>query len=216
MKPRGNKTLVQSDFDGTITSKDVAFLILDRFAPSDWRKLYEEYRQDKIKVGEFTRRAFALVHAGKNEILDYVRHHLELRAGLPELVQTCRERGFRFVIVSNGLDFYIETILNDLGLRDIEFHAAETRFNPRGLEVRYVSPAGEELEDAFKEAYTRLFLSQGYRTVYVGDGYSDFSAANLAHHVFAIDRLLEHCQTVKRDCVPFRDLKDIAGAIRRL
>lgn len=216
MKPKGNKTLVQCDFDGTITSKDVAFIILDRFAPRKWQEIYEDYRKDKIKVGEFNRRAFAMVRAGKKELVNYVRSHFELRAGLPELVQACHEKGFRLVIVSNGLDFYVETILSDMGLGDVEFHAAETRFDPEGLKVRYVGPGGDELEDAFKEAYTRLFLSQGYQMVYVGDGYSDFSAANLAQHVFAIDRLLEHCQEVNRECATFRDLNDVAGAIRRL
>ncbi len=217
MKPEGDsKTLLQCDFDGTITAQDVAFLILDKYAEGDWRQVHDEYRRAKIPVGEFNRRVFAMVRAGKEELTRYVRKHAQLRAGLPELVQVCREKDFRFVIVSNGLDFYIETILKDWGLGDVEFHAAETCFDPRGLKVRYVGPNGDELEDAFKEAYTRLFLSQGYRTIYVGDGYSDFVAANLAHHVFAIGNLLERCQRVNRACAAFSDLRDIAESIRLL
>jgi len=48
-----NKILIQSDFDGTLTQEDTSFLILDKFAKGDWRKILEEYRSGKISVGQF-------------------------------------------------------------------------------------------------------------------------------------------------------------------
>ncbi|MDD3265469.1 MAG: 2,3-diketo-5-methylthio-1-phosphopentane phosphatase, partial [Dehalococcoidales bacterium] len=55
------KLLFQSDFDGTITVGDISFLILDRFARGDWRSILEDYKNSRITVGEFNKRAFALV-----------------------------------------------------------------------------------------------------------------------------------------------------------
>jgi 2-hydroxy-3-keto-5-methylthiopentenyl-1-phosphate phosphatase len=60
-----NKTVVQCDFDGTITEKDVSFLLLDNFAEGNWRQLFKEYTESKMPVGTFNRRAFAMVKAAR-------------------------------------------------------------------------------------------------------------------------------------------------------
>src|SRR4030042_4471611 len=78
--------LIQCDFDGTITEEDVSFALLDAFAQGDWRKLFQQYRDKKISVGGFNTRAFALVRASKNELLEVVRSETRVRPGLPELV----------------------------------------------------------------------------------------------------------------------------------
>jgi 2-hydroxy-3-keto-5-methylthiopentenyl-1-phosphate phosphatase len=214
MAPGKNKTILQCDFDGTITVDDVSFLLLDKFAEGDWRKVLNKYREDKLTVGEFNRKVFSMVKATRQEMTDYMQKNLKLRTGLPELVRVCEKLGLRFVIVSNGLDFYIEQVLKDLGLTGIEFHAAETVFDPAGMKVRYVSPDGKEINDGFKEAYMRLFLGQGYRTIYIGNGYSDFPAASLAHKIYGIDSLLEHCQKVNVSCRVFNDLKEVAESLQ--
>jgi len=203
------QTLVQCDFDGTITHADVSYMVLDTFADGDWRKLLAEYRAGRITVGEFNTRAFAMVKADRKTLLDFIKSKLKVRAGFSQLVNYCQHRGFKFVIVSNGLDFYIEDILKELGMPDIEVFAARTEFNPEGVRVRYIGPDGNELQSDFKEAYIRLFISQGYRIIYIGNGVSDLSPARQAHHIFATDDLLDSCRQVKVDCTPFHSLADI-------
>ena len=117
--------------------------------------------------------------------------------------------------MSNGLDFYIEHILKGLGLNDVEFHAARTVFNPKGLEVAYINHEGKVMMDGFKDTYTRLFCDEGYRVVYAGDGHSDFAAASLAQKVFAIDGLLAHCQQVNFPCTTFSKLTEIAEYVEK-
>lgn len=208
--------LIQCDFDGTITEEDVSFALLDVFAQGDWREWFERYRENKIPVGEFNTRAFAMVKATRAELLEVARDKVRLRAGLHELVGYCRHRGFRFVIVSNGLDFYITTILKDAGLGDIEVYAAKARFHRRGLKVQYIGPDNTSLLSGFKEAYTRVFLRQGYRLIYVGNGPSDIAPAVLAHHVFARDGLLSGCRETGLECTPFNDLNDIVRGLESL
>ena len=208
--------IIQCDFDGTITEEDVSFTLLDTFAQGDWREWLQQYRENKISVGDFNVRAFAMVKAGREELLEVVRDKVKLRAGLHQLVTYCQRRGFRFLIVSNGLDFYIKSILKDVGLGNIEVHAAQTRFHPGGLEVQYIGPDGTPLSSHFKEAYTREFLKQGYRVVYVGNGPSDISPASQAHHVFARDGLLDCCRERNLECEPFDDLNDIVKGLELL
>ncbi len=208
--------IIQSDFDGTITEEDVSFALLDVFAQGDWREWFERYREHKITVGEFNTRAFAMVKATRAELLEVAREKARLRPGLHELVSYCRRRGFRFVIVSNGLDFYINTIMKDAGLRDIKVHAAKTRFYRGGLKVQYIGPDNTPLLSGFKDAYTKLFLKQGYRLAYVGNGPSDISPAVNAHHVFARDGMLDGCKEAGLECTPFNDLNDVVRGLESL
>jgi 2-hydroxy-3-keto-5-methylthiopentenyl-1-phosphate phosphatase len=208
--------IIQCDFDGTITEEDVSFALLDAFAQGNWREWFEKYREHKITVGEFNTRAFAMVKATRTELLRAAREMVRLRPGLQELINYCRRRGFRFVIVSNGLDFYIMTILQDAGLGDIEVHAARTRFYRSGLKVQYIGPDNTPLLSGFKEAYTRAFLKQGHRLVYIGNGPSDLAPAVHAERVFARDGMLDGCKEIGLECTPFNDLNDIVRGLESL
>jgi 2-hydroxy-3-keto-5-methylthiopentenyl-1-phosphate phosphatase len=208
--------IIQCDFDGTITEEDVSFALLDAFAQGDWRKIFQQYRDNEISVGEFNSRAFAMVKASREELLDIAKNKIKLRDGFHELVSYCRGRDFRLVIVSNGLDFYVESILNDAGLGDIEAHAAQTWSHPDGLKVQYIGPDSTPLDSDFKVAYTRLFLKNGYRVVYVGNGPSDIFAASLSQHIFARDGLLDCCREKNLQCKPFDDLHDVIRGLESL
>ena len=210
------KILIQCDFDGTLTEKDVSFLLLDAFADGDWRQLLRQYHEGKTSVNYFNTHAFAMVKADRQTLLQFAEGKVKMRAGVHELMTYCRQRGFRFVIVSNGLDFYIEAVLRDIGIENIEVFAARTQFGPKGIEARYIGPDGNQLEDSFKEAYVRLFLDRGYRLVYVGNGISDISPAKQAHYIFATDGLLDYCKQTNLNCIPFVDLNDVIRGLEQL
>jgi len=188
------KTLIQCDFDGTVTEEDASFFLLDAFAQGDWRRLLREYKEQRISVGEFNTKAFAMVKDDKPTLLEELKIKVKVRSGFKELVDYCLKKSFRLVIVSNGLDFYIKAVLKDLGLDSIEVHAAQASFHPEGMVVQYVGPDGKRLDDEFKEAYIKSFLKLGYRVIYVGNGDSDFPPAKYAHHVFATGDLLAYCR----------------------
>ena len=207
------KTLVQCDFDGTVTEEDASFFILDAFAQGDWRRLLREYKEHRISVGEFNTKAFAMVKDDKPTLLEVLKGKVEVRTGLHELVNYCLKKGFRFVIVSNGLDFYIKAVLKDLGLENIEVHAAQASFHPEGMKVQYVGPDGERLEDGFKEAYMKSFLKLGYRVIYMGNGDSDVAPVKYAHHVFATGELLAYCRENNLKYKPFENFIDVVRDI---
>ena len=210
------KTLVQCDFDGTITHQDASFLMLDAFASGDWRQLLAEYREGKIAVGHFTAQSFAMIKADRQTLLDFIKGKVDIRTGFGKLLDYCQRKGFRFVIVSNGMDFYIESILRDIGAGNVEVFAARTEFHPGGVEVKYIGPEGNQLQSDFKEAYTRLFIKEGYRVIYVGNGISDLPPAKQAHHVFATGELLTCCEEININCTPFNNLDDIIRELELL
>jgi 2-hydroxy-3-keto-5-methylthiopentenyl-1-phosphate phosphatase len=207
------KTLVQCDFDGTITEEDVSFMMLDAYAGGDWRKLFQDYEDGIITVGRFNTEAFAMVKANRQSLLDIVMDRVKIRPGFPELVECCRRKNYNFTIVSNGLDFYIEEILKSLDLKDIEVHAARTDFKPEGLAVQYVGPDGIYLDNSFKLAYVNSFLNEDYRIIYAGNGNSDFEPAKQCHDIFATGALLKRCKETNTAHNPFNDLNEITKVL---
>ena len=218
MHSTGVKTVVQCDFDSTIAEDDISFMLLDAFADGDWRQVLKEYREHKIPVGVFNTKSFGMVKADKQTMLDFIfKSGVKLRAGFDKLLTYCAKKGYKFVIVSNGLSFYIEAILKDIGVDNIEIFASEAESSPDGLKVKYIGPDGRQMQDNFKKSYVELFLSRGYRVVYIGDGYSDIIPASLADYVFARDDLLAHCQEKRLPkCTPFNDLNDVVKGLKLL
>jgi 2-hydroxy-3-keto-5-methylthiopentenyl-1-phosphate phosphatase len=210
------KTLVQCDFDGTITEEDVSFMILDAFAGGDWRQFFRDYQEGRITVGEFNNRAFSMVKADRESLLRVARGGAKVRPGFQGLIDCCRKKGYRFVIVSNGLDIYIKEILNGMGITGIEIFAARTEFGPGGIKVRYIGPDGSYLDNNVKAAYVDSFIKDGYRLVYIGDGRSDTLPAGKSHHVFATGNLVEHCRKANIACTPFSDFTEVVEVLESL
>jgi 2-hydroxy-3-keto-5-methylthiopentenyl-1-phosphate phosphatase len=141
---------------------------------------------------------------------------VRIRPGFRELLDHCSRKGFRLVIVSNGVDFYIEAILKSLGIKGVDVFAAKSRFGPQGMKVQYIGPDGAELEVGFKEAHTEVLRSDGCSVVYIGNGLSDLYPARRAKHVFAIDDLLKRCRETNLPCVPFNDFNDVVKGLETL
>ena len=209
------KILFQCDFDGTITEDDASFYILDAYAKGDWRSILQQYKEGKIPVGEFNTRAFAMVKEDEATLLSKLEENVRVRPGFRELIDHCAYRDIRFVIVSNGLAFYIEAVLRSLGIEGIEVHAANSTFTPDGVQVQYLAPDGTPLQDGFKEAYIKLFLSQGHKVLYAGNGTSDAFASRHAQTVFATGDLLDYYRRNGLNCESFDDLTDVVSLLSR-
>lgn len=210
------KTAVQIDFDGTVTLEDVSYLLLDTYADPSWRDILAEYSSGKIPVGMFNRRVFSLVKADRETMLTKVltSDRVKIRKGFCEFVGFCRERGFKTSVVSNGLEFYISAIMNNLGVDGVDIYAAENEFYPGGVKVRYVGLDGQESEEGLKEAHVRCAKEQGFDIIYIGNGESDIFPARIADRVFATEDLLIKCREEDLAYTEFNTFFDIIDAIK--
>lgn len=212
------KTAVQIDFDGTVTLEDVSFLLLDTYVGSEWRKHLDAYSTGDITVGTFNNKVFGMMKADRKTMTDFVLSspHVKMRPGFNELIDYCRKQGYKTIIVSNGLSFYIEALLKTLGIKNLEVHAAENTFFKGGMDVKYLGPDGNVMDAGFKEAYTANLHKQGYYVIYIGNGTSDIHPARLAQQVFACEDLLKACNTEKLACHPFADFFEVTEILKKL
>jgi 2,3-diketo-5-methylthio-1-phosphopentane phosphatase len=201
--------IIQCDFDGTVISNNLSVLIRERFAPARWRSIEADYLEGRLTVEESNRRQYALIKQSKEELQAFVRRHVDVRPGFAGFAADCESKGDHVVIVSSGLDFYIEVVLGELGMSGLERYCATAGFSEKGIRVTYRSHSGDVIEDGFKVGYLNWLRQRDKRIFYVGDGTSDFKAARHADYVFAtgnLARLLKEEQ-VSWSC--FADFNDI-------
>jgi len=181
--------IIQCDFDGTIIENNLSTLLRENFAPSSWLDIESDFLKGNISVEQSNKLQFALIKEPKEKLQKFVRQHIKLRAGFIDFVSYCNKRCLPFVIVSSGLDFYIEPVLNEIGLDNLELYCAQTAFTSNGIEVSYYDPEKRSINKGFKSSHLKWLRKRGGELIYLGDGLSDLDAAYQANYVFATGNL---------------------------
>jgi 2-hydroxy-3-keto-5-methylthiopentenyl-1-phosphate phosphatase len=201
------------DFDNTITTRDVTNLIWDRRLGPGWREeLLPPYYAGTTSHFELMAGAYKRITASEADLLLDIEGKVELRPGFLDLLGFCAARAWPFVVVSGGLDFYVQAILPP-GLRVLSYSA---RFGEH-CEVRYPEGLAPAPGEDFKLHALRLLRAEhpGEAMAFAGDGKNDFAVAEEADLVFALagSRLEEMCAAAG---VPFRAFHDFFDVVRVL
>ena len=186
---------IQCDFDDTITVNNVSEELRKTYTSEEWRGIEDGYKAGQFSVEESNRRQFALIQATEERTEQYVIRTTLVRPGFSAFVKYCQGEGIQLAVVSSGVYLYIDPILRDLGLGDLERYSGTGRVGNHGVTVRYADPFEAPLEEGFKLAHL-LFLKQRQRPViYIGDGASDIASATVADFVIARSALAEFCRS---------------------
>jgi 2-hydroxy-3-keto-5-methylthiopentenyl-1-phosphate phosphatase len=176
------------DFDGTALVDDLGDRVAFRFAgEAHYRAAEAVYRAGGHSFGALLSRIFAPITAPPEEIAAFARAHGVLRPGFLRFLEACHAGGRPFLIVSSGLDAYIEPVLEGLPphLRaHLELRANRARISPAGTEVSF---HGEDCGFCgfCKGNVVRELQGAGHKVVVCGDGAGDRHAADAADAVFA-------------------------------
>jgi 2-hydroxy-3-keto-5-methylthiopentenyl-1-phosphate phosphatase len=202
----GERWAVVCDFDGTATTHDIGDAVAIRFGGhAAWREAEDRYAAGELTFAELLAGIFAPVRASRAEIAAFARGEAVLREGFEELVATCRRRGRPFLLVSAGLDVYIEAVLERLApeLRaHVELRCNRGTPSPEGLSVAFHGDGGGCGRCGFcKGTVVTELAAAGYRVAVCGDGSADRCAAEKAQLVFARGRLPFHLDAAG---VPYR------------
>jgi 2-hydroxy-3-keto-5-methylthiopentenyl-1-phosphate phosphatase len=204
------KTLVV-DFDGTITEQDLLDEIAKTFGDEIvYREVDEGLDSRSLTLHEVLRREFEPVTAPLDEVVAWVLEHARLRPGFPELVEQAREHGWEVVIVSSGFRELIEPVLARTGVADVRLVANSVEPRRSGWRVRFHDEADCATCGEACKRTTVAGLSGEGEIAYVGDGYSDRCAAELADRVFARRGLARWLDERGVPYVHFEDFFDVA------
>ena len=206
---------VLTDFDDTAAAQNVAELLLQRFGHPSWQDVRQRFRDGLVTLKEYQEITFRDIQATAPAMGQYVKENANFRPHFRELWHYCQDNSIPMAIVSQGLDFYIEALLEKEGLTGVPVYAVNTRFTPQGITYQYnhTYPGKEELGNS-KGVVVDQFRRQGHYVFFAGDGSSDFEAAERADMVFAHRTLARQCSEGNIPFREFKDFEDMFQAVR--
>ena len=129
------KWAVVTDFDGTVTLKDVSDALLLHFKAAGREEIERSY-DPSVELERWMTAYYRLLKVPRPRIEEYVRDSARLRGGFQELSAFCAGSGVPLEIVSGGLDVYIDCLLRYWRLK-ISAYRARARFTPEGISIDY-------------------------------------------------------------------------------
>jgi 2,3-diketo-5-methylthio-1-phosphopentane phosphatase len=205
------KTVVLCDFDGTISVKDMGYVLLNRFSRGDWEAIDRDFCAGKIGSREAYSRIARIVRGKEEDIRRFIQDHSEIDPHFVSFYRHCKTRGIDVKIVSDGLDFYIRTMLALHSLPEIPYYANGARcLGNDGLDVSFPF-LNEEcgLCGTCKKRLVQLHRKEYQRVLFVGNGLSDRCAAREADFVFAKDPLHAYCVCQDIPCRFFETFREV-------
>lgn len=210
------KKIFLVDFDGTITINDLAEQILRKFASDKWLYYDSLFLQGKLSLEDTIINQYSLIDTPKNLILEYVDKTVSTRKNFSSFIDFCQKNNIPVVIISAGIDFTITHVLDRLGVLDkIQLVSVKTEYKENGF-LQVTKPKRYDLTvEDFKQDHVLYYKSQNYLVYHIGDGDSDYKAAESADFVFAVKNstLSSKCQKGKFNYQEFSDFQEILEKI---
>ncbi|MDZ7270037.1 MAG: MtnX-like HAD-IB family phosphatase [candidate division KSB1 bacterium] len=211
------KLRIFTDFDGTVAAKDVGDGLFARFAHPDWQKAVQAWKQGLITSRECLERECKLARATADSIAAYADEQ-QLDPYFSGFASFCAAHQVPLMVLSDGLDFYIERILRRHGLGHIPFRSNHLIFGDDGViipEFPYFE-LGCRVCGNCKGYHVRTHRADGEVVIYVGDGLSDRCGAEEADFVLAKGDLLRYCRTKHLPHAPFQTFADCLDQVKTL
>jgi 2,3-diketo-5-methylthio-1-phosphopentane phosphatase len=208
------KCRVLLDFDGTISQVDTTDLLLERFATPAWRDIEDDWKTGRIGSRECMVRQIDLVRATPAE-MDAFIGTVEIDPGFRTFVDLFRGLGHTLMVLSDGLDRTIRTVLDKADI-NIPYFANHLQW--LGADRWRLTFPHAKGTCATLAGNCKCSFAEGDRrelNILVGDGRSDFCLAERADLVLARTSLLEHCRKMDLPHYGFETFDEVTALLAR-
>lgn len=208
------RPIIFSDFDGTITNRDVIITIMERFAPPEWVEIKDKILYERtIPLKKGIEMLFDLIDSNKKaEIEDYIKNTVTLRDGFADFISFCKENKIEFNVLSGGLDFHIMPILKDF-LSDIKIYCSKANFNSGKIKIDhpYLPKNCSLCGDCgcCKIEIIEKFKKEEIYSIVIGDSLTDLAPSRIADLVFARGDLKKYLDEEEIKYIAFDTFFDI-------
>ncbi|WP_257351504.1 2-hydroxy-3-keto-5-methylthiopentenyl-1-phosphate phosphatase [Pseudalkalibacillus decolorationis] len=211
--------IIFCDFDGTITNNDNIIAIMKKFAPSQWEKLKDDVLSQRISIKEGVGNMFSLLPTNwKQEITEYVISQAEIRPGFEEFVAYTREKDIKLLIVSGGIDFFVNPLLQPFNIDRADIYCNGSDFSAERIKITWPNTCDRFCNNdcgCCKPSILRNYQADEYERIVIGDSITDLQAAKRADSVIARDFLIEKCRALGLNYKPFETFYDVIEIINQ-
>ena len=200
------KTIVFSDFDGTITLHDTFVDLLKKFStPGLADDLMAQMYAQTLTLREGVTQLLESIPSDQYlNIIEFSKPH-PIRSGFPEFLDFLESHNVHCVVVSGGIRVMVETVLDNFKPRLAGLHAVDLDASGEFFKV-IPNYAGET------ELVAKVNIMAKYefdQSIAIGDSITDFNMAMAADLVFARDRLAKYLDEQGKSYVPWNDFFEI-------
>ena len=206
------KTAIFCDFDGTISRRDIGYNLFNHFSQGRNDELVPLWKSGELTTRECLLQEAAMVHASPDEIYRYL-NQFELDQGFESFARLCQSDSVDLIILSDGLDFYIDYVLTRFRLNDLPLIANVGRLEDNSLIVTFPhdNQSCKRCGSCKGERIREYRLKHGeVMAVFVGDGYSDVCGASEADLVLAKKDLEQYCVMHNIEHVRYDTFHDVS------
>lgn len=199
-----------SDFDGTITSKDFYWHMIDKYMKEEGNIKYKEWKQGKILDIDF------LGHVFKNlNVEESVLHkdilELEIDSYIKQFIEYIHEKNGDFIILSAGAHYYIDVILKYFKLEHIMVYSNKAIYKDKGLhyDIDSTNEFYSERYGIDKKKVVQHLRTKYNRVFYAGDSMPDYEPSLICDLRFARGKLVDIFNENNIDFYKFDTFEDI-------
>jgi 2-hydroxy-3-keto-5-methylthiopentenyl-1-phosphate phosphatase len=204
---------VLSDFDGVLTNYNVLELLYEEYSQVDWQHYVSLWEREELSAVEEIPLCLEGVMVDRTRMESFI-NGISLANDFRILYDFCQSKNHYLAIVSDGLRWYIEYLLQQAGISNLPIFANEIQFTDQGLSFSF--PWYDEttpLTGTSKASIIRRFQGLGYRVLLVGDGLSDVEGAKIADIVYAKGYLFEWMKKEDRNVNEFSGFADLTESL---
>ncbi|MCI0695753.1 MtnX-like HAD-IB family phosphatase [candidate division KSB1 bacterium] len=204
--------IVFCDFDGTLAQNDVGDMLFKTFANgTECEKWVQQWLRGEISSRECMEREAATARLTREQ-LDAFCDAQALAPGFRDFAEFCRQRNWPLLVLSDGLDYYIQRVLRQHKL-NLPILANHLEFVPPDR-IAVSFPYFEHSCGKCKGYHIRRLAKPGEKIVYIGDGYSARCGAQEADIIFAKGDLAKWCEEKSREYFRFENFENVLNWLK--
>lgn len=206
------------DFDGTITQKDIGEEMFLKFGDAEEaQRIIDRWIKNEITSVDTWQQLCATVENFNEEAFDLFLEGIQIDSTFKSFVEYCDVNNFEIMILSDGLDYYINKFLKREGLHHIKAYTNKLTFDGDIL-IPQFPHTDEECKQCAncKRNHIINHSSDDDYTVYIGDGYSDACPVQYCDFIFAKKSLLKFCEVNRISFSPFKNFNDVRRKLEEL
>jgi 2-hydroxy-3-keto-5-methylthiopentenyl-1-phosphate phosphatase len=211
VKCKVKQPVIFCDFDGTITNTDNIISIMKKFAPPEWKQIKNQVLSQTISIQAGVGEMFSLLPSTcKDEIIQFLKETASIREGFQEFVHYSQTKNIPFYIVSGGIDFFVNPILESFGPFN-EIYCNHGDFSGEFIRIQWPYACDEACSNGCgccKTSIIRKHTNSDHFKIVIGDSITDLQAAKQADLVLARDFLAEKCKELGLHYYSFQTFHD--------
>ena len=203
--------IIVSDFDGTITKEDGLYKFIKTYAKGDWEKIEQDWAEGKISSKECLIEEFKLVPNLSEELISGFVKTVEIDHSFKDFYERICNQNIDFCVVSDGVDYFINKILERYNLFGLNIISNHGTFRGESFELTFPNDFSSCKNNAgtCKCKIIEDLRSKYNQILYIGDGVSDFCAADRADILYAKSKLADYCRKRNIKFIPYNSFSDI-------